>query len=62
VIDLVGYLFVGGVIDAARRLDAAITIPNHPALVGAVLSLQAFGPARGASLQLGGAIAAVVVP
>jgi Platelet-activating factor acetylhydrolase, isoform II len=54
------YVFAGGVVDTSRRLDATIVVPNDPALVGAVVSLQAFGPARGAALLLGGAVAAVV--
>lgn len=56
------YVFVGGVVDSSRRLDASITVPNDPSLVGAVVALQAFGPARNASLLLGGAIALGVTP
>ena len=56
------YLFVGGIITASRRLDASIQVPNDPALVGLVVSLQAFGPGPGAAVQLGGAIAVAVAP
>lgn len=55
-------LFVTGIADANRRLDGAIAVPNTPALVGAVVALQAFGPARNAPLLLGGAIALAVAP
>jgi hypothetical protein len=47
------YIFVGGVVDSSRRIDATIAVPNDPSL---------FGPARNASLQLGGALAASVTP
>lgn len=56
------YLFVGGVVDASRRIDAPIAVPNDPSLVGAIVSLQAFGPAGISPLQFGGAIAATVTP
>lgn len=56
------YVFVGGVVDASRRIDASIAVPNDPSLVGAIVALQAFGPARTAALQLGGAIALGVTP
>ncbi len=55
-------LLVTGIADANRRLDGAIAVPNTPALVGAVVALQAFGPARNAPLLLGGAIALAVAP
>lgn len=56
------WLFAGGLVDTSRRLDASITVPNAPALLGAVVALQAFGPARNVPLQLGGALATAVVP
>ncbi|MBM3974931.1 MAG: hypothetical protein FJ301_12620 [Planctomycetes bacterium] len=56
------YVFVGGVVDASRRIDAAIAVPNDPSLVGAIVALQAFGPSRTVSLQLGSAIALGVTP
>lgn len=56
------YLFLTGVADAGKRLDATIPVPNTPTLVGAVLALQAFGPARGEPLRLGGAVALTITP
>lgn len=51
-----------GVVDASRRIDAAIAVPNDPSLVGAIVAQQAFGPSRTVSLQLGSAIALGVTP
>lgn len=56
------YIFLSGLADAGRRLDATIPVPNSPALVGATLALQAFGPARGELLRLGGAIEQTITP
>jgi hypothetical protein len=56
------YIFLSGPADAGRRLDATIPVPNTPALVGATLALQAFGPARGELLRLGGAIEQTITP
>ena len=56
------YLFVSGVADANRRLDGSIPVPNTPALVGATLALQAFGPARGELLLLGDAVQQTITP
>jgi dienelactone hydrolase len=56
------YIALAAVADASRRLDLTIPVPNTPTLVGAVLALQAFGPARVEPLRLGGAAALTITP
>jgi dienelactone hydrolase len=56
------FVLAAGVVGTARRFDAAITMPNQPALLGAPLGVQGLGPSRIAPLWLGSVIQLAVGP